>query len=231
MEKRSLIYKIKTSVAMCAVAVMLLGCRGGAALVEKGIANLELGDYKRARACFEALVDQSPSNRAARLGLGKALLQEFSANPADSSLLSDCLTNLSAARSLQPDQEVETLLSVVWFKHAEMLLHRNDTLEAIAALTRSIGFDPAAGKPLNLAGILYYHRGEPEKALNLFTMVMNVDSASISGFFNAGMIYWTQGKYDRAYDLWYKAAQKSPHDKEIIAWAAQAKVRMAGAAK
>ena len=194
--------------------------------IEKGAVNLELGDFKRARTHFEAVVDREPSNYAARLGLGKAMLQEFSAHPGDSMLLSDCITQFEAARTLRPDKDVEKILSIVWFKRATTLLAHDDTLAALGALSRSIGFDPNASKPVNLAGILYFHRGEKEKALNLFRLVITLDSCSVNGYFNAGMVHWADGDYARAFDSWYKAALRAPDDNEIVTWAAMAKKRI-----
>jgi tetratricopeptide (TPR) repeat protein len=225
MEKRHFIYAIKT--ACTAIAVFIaISCNRIDPRIEKGAINLELGDYKRARMQFESVLDGHPSNFAARLGLGKAMLQEFSAEPGDTTLLIDCLTQLEAARTLMPGSDVERLLSVAWFKRAAALLAHRDTLSAMAALSRSIGFDPKASKPLNLAGILYFYRGETDKALHLFRLVMTVDSGSVSGYFNAGMVHWADSNYALAYDFWYKAALRAPEDKEILSWAAQAKLRM-----
>jgi tetratricopeptide (TPR) repeat protein len=139
----------------------------------------------------------------------------------------DCLTQLEAARTLKPGPETEKLLSVVWFKRAAALLARRDTLSALAALSRSTGYDPKAASPVNLAGILYFYRGETEKALTLFSLVMKIDSASASGYFNAGMVHWAAGNYALAFKFWYKAALRAPEDKEIVTWAAMAKKRMA----
>jgi Flp pilus assembly protein TadD len=228
MEKRHFIFTIKTvcAIAMTAVVIATVSCHRVDPRIEQGIANLELGDYKRARMHFEAVLDERPSNYAARLGLGKALVQEFSAHPGDSTLLPDCLTQLEAARTLRPEKEVEKILSIVWFKRATALLANHDTLGAMAALSRSTGFDPKAGKPVNLAGILYFNRGETDKALNLFRLVMTIDSGSVNGYFNTGMVYWADGDYARAFDYWYKAALRAPDDKEIVTWAAMAKKRI-----
>ncbi len=222
---------MKTASAVATLIVMTASCNGVDHRLENGAENLALGDYKRARIHFEAVVDKKPSDYAARLGLGKALLQEFSAHPGDSALLLDCLTQLEAARTLRPDKEVEKLLSEVWFKRAIALLARHDTLAAMTALSRSTGFDPSASKPVNLAGILYFHRGETDKALNLFRLVMAIDSNSVNGYFNAGMVCWADGNYAAAYDYWYKAALRAPNDKEILTWTAMAKKRTAGASR
>jgi len=191
--------------------------------IKKGTTNLDLGDFKRARTHFETVLELDPSNFNARLGLAKSLLQQYSTRPADSVLILDCITQLEAARTLRPDMEVEKLLSIVWFKRANLLLSNKDSVAAMAALSRSTGFDPAATGPVNLAGILYFNRGDHAKALNLFRKVIAADTSSVQGYFNAGMVLWADSNYTDAYEYWFKAAVRSPDDKEILTWAAQAK--------
>jgi tetratricopeptide (TPR) repeat protein len=191
--------------------------------IQKGSTNLDLGDYKRARTHFEAVLELDPTNFNARLGLAKSLLQQYSTHPADSVIVFDCITQLEAARTLRPDKEVEKLLSLIWFKKANILLSYKDTITAIAALSRSTGFDPTATGPINLAGILYFNRGDREKALNLFRMVIATDTSSGQGYFNTGMVFWADSNFAAAYEYFFKAALHSPDDKEILTWAAQAK--------
>jgi tetratricopeptide (TPR) repeat protein len=226
MEKRS----VYSTVIICSVAALFsmtaVFCDKTDSRLEKGSINLELGDYVRARSYFEATVDERPTSAAARLGLGKALLQQFSAQPHDSALIIDCLMQLEAARTLQPEGEAEKLLSIVWFKRANGLLTAGDTIAALRALSRSTSLDPSSTAPVNLAGILYFHRGETDKALNLFRKVMALDTASVSGYFNAGMVLWSDSNCTAAYDCFFKAAQRSPGDREILMWAARAKQRI-----
>jgi len=203
--------------------ILLVSCNSVTPLLEKGEANLLLGDFARAEQYFARAVDASPHSRRARIGLGKALLQRHAAEPANSLLLNASLIQLEAARSIAPDSTVEKLLSMVWFARANSLVEGNDTLAALAALSRSIALDKKATRPLNLAGILYFHRGESSKARTLFTMVIGIDSLSATGYFNAGMVDWAEKNFTRAYENWFKAAQRAPDDKELVLWAARAK--------
>jgi tetratricopeptide (TPR) repeat protein len=227
MEKRSFDFKMNLRLIFISVLFLTVYCNQVDPDIEKGATNLELGDFKQARAHFQKVLENKPSSFDARLGLAKALLQQYSAQPTDSGLIFDCLTQLEAARTLRPDKEVEKLLSVVWFKRATMLLTNHDTIAAMGALSRSTGFDPHASNPLNLAGILYFNRGDHAKALNLFGLVISTDSASVQGYFNAGMVHWADSNYSRAYEYWYKAALSAPDDKEIITWASMAKRKLA----
>jgi tetratricopeptide (TPR) repeat protein len=226
MEKRYYNSKVIIIVIVTlACATIFVSCNGIDSQIKLGVTNLELGDYKRASNHFEAVLEKKPSSYYARLGLGKALLQEFSTHPSDTGLIADCLTQLEAARSLRPDSEVEKILSIVWYKRAINLLTNKDTIAALTALSRSTGYDPNSINPLNLAGILYFNKGDHDKALNLFKLVTSTDSSSVQGYFNIAMVYWADSNYTNAYKFWYQAALRSPEDKEIITWAAMAKKR------
>ena len=223
MEKRNHAGKKIGFAALLICLAVTASCNRPDALLEKGAVNLELGDYLRSRAAFGEAVDRYPTSYPARIGLGKALLQEFSANPADSTALIGSITQFEAARTLHPDTAVEKLLAGAWFKRADEHLAHCDTIAALQALSRSISLDQSSVKPLNLAAILYFHRGEHDKALNLFRKVVAIDTASVSGYFNAGMVHWADSNFTAAYDCFFKAAQRSPGDREILLWAARAK--------
>ncbi|MBN1761100.1 MAG: tetratricopeptide repeat protein [Chitinispirillaceae bacterium] len=210
------------------LALIVISCDDSGNLLKKGSVHLALGDYIRARECFASEVDRHPSSAAARIGLGKALLQEYASGSRDSTLLVRSITQLEAARTLRPDTVVEKLLSLVWLKRAEGLLAAADTVTALQALSRSTSLDHASAPPVNLAGILYFHRGERDKALNLFRKVITLDTASVSGRFNAGLVLWTDRNFTVAYDYFFAAAKRSPDNPEILLWAARAKKEAAG---
>jgi len=203
--------------------VSLVSCGRTGSLLDKGNVNLQLGDYKRARSCFEQVVNKHPSSGQARLGLGKALLQQWTVMPGDTMLLSDALVQLEAARTLLAGDELERLLSTVWCQRAEVNLDNGDTVMALKALSRATSLDPKSTRPLNMAAILYFHRGEQKKALNLFRMITTIDTASVSGWFNMGMVFWADSSYQRAADAFFEAARRSPDDQEVLRWAALAK--------
>ena len=205
------------------ISVILLFCNGTGSRLDKGAVNLELGDYLRARACFESVVNTHPSSVKARLGLGKALLQQWTVMPIDTTLLSGALVQLEAARTLQAGEEVEQLLGSVWCQRADVCLGTGDTVAALKALSRATSLDPKAVRPLNTAGILYFHRGERTKALNLFRLITTIDTASVSGFFNMGMVFWSDSNYQRAAEAFFEAVRRSPDDRQLLRWAALAK--------
>lgn len=225
-KKRHLLLEKLKSFFFCFGFVFNFFCSKTTSLLEKGKINLELGDYMRARGYFEAEVNKNPSSAEARLWLGKALMQQFAAQPEDSSLLINCITQLEASRTIEPGNEVEKILSIAWFKRAKYLVNRKDTISAIRAISRSISLDPKATGPLNLAGTLYFYRCETSKALNLFKLVIKTDTNSVSGYFNTGMVYWADSNYSEAYSHWCKAAILSPEDREILVWAARARERI-----
>jgi tetratricopeptide (TPR) repeat protein len=228
MEKRDHAGETMKYLLLLLFTLTAVSCDNSGSLLKKGSVNLALGDYTRARQCFETVVDRHPASATARIGLGKALLQEYTASPRDTELLVGSITQLEAARTLRADTTVEQLLSVVWLKRANVLIGGLDTVAALQALSRSTALDPAAAQPVNLAGILYFHRGERDKALNLFRKVIALDTGSISGRFNAGLVLWTDGNYAAAYDFFFAAAQRAPDEREILLWAARAKNQTIG---
>lgn len=203
--------------------ISLVSCERTGSLLDKGNVNLQLGDYKRARSCFEQVVNKHPSSARARLGLGKSLLQQWTVMAGDTMLLSGALVQLEAARTLRAGDEVERLLSTVWCQRAEVSLKSEDTVAALKALSRATSLDPKSTRPLNMAAVLYFHRGEQTKALNLFRLITSIDTASVSGWFNMGMVYWADSNYQHAADAFFEAARRAPDDQEVLRWAALAK--------
>jgi Flp pilus assembly protein TadD len=192
-------------------------------LISKGNKNLLLGDYPRAITLFSKAVDRDPNSFDARLGLGKAILQQLSVvvNASDEQW-SACLTNLEAARTLDPSAPVDKILSVAWNQRAVELLNNSDTSSALQALMKSIQYDKKNAKPLNLAGVLYFCKGEQDKAFSLFSLVTQLDSLSPSGAFNSGIVAWSKGDCINARSIWRQALVRFSDDKELLYWTALA---------
>lgn len=222
MEKRSVYTTLTITSVVALLLVPLFFCNGVDSRLKKGSVNLELGDYRRAQLHFGSVLDESPSSLPARIGLGKALLQQFAAQPSDSNALINSLIQFEAAQTLRPDTSTKRLLGIAWFKRASLHLASGDTLAALAALSRSISLDPSSVKPVNLAGILYFHRGDHAKAINLFKKTTALDSGLASGYFNTGMVHWADSNFTAAYDYFFAAAKRSPDDREILLWTARA---------
>jgi tetratricopeptide (TPR) repeat protein len=201
--------------------ILLVNCADP--LVGKGNKNLLLGDYPRAIILFSKAVDRDPNSFDARLGLGKAILQQLSVvvNVSDEQW-SACLTNLEAARTLNSSVSVDKILSVAWNQRAVALLNNSDTSSALAALMKSIQYDKKNAKPLNLAGVLYFYKGEQDKAISLFSLVTQLDSLSPSGAFNSGIVSWSKGDCINARSIWRQALVRFPDDKELLYWTALA---------
>jgi tetratricopeptide (TPR) repeat protein len=188
--------------------------------IELGNKNLVLGDYQRAVHLFSTAVDRNPNSFDARLGLGKALLQQLGAGSQNDELWNGCIINLEAARTLNTSAEVEKLLSAAWNQRAAYKLELKDSTGAIHSLLKSIEYDKSNIKSLNLAGILYYNRNEFKKALSMFSLVTHFDSLSPTGDFNKGMIYWAGGDCKSAKSAWKSALGKSPLSSDLSYWIA-----------
>lgn len=203
--------------------LLFIFCNCTDSFLEKGAVNLQLGDYLRACSNFEHVVNKHPTNVQARLGLGKALLQQWLSGSNDTILLTKAIVQLEAARTLHSGENVEQLLGTAWCQHAENSLKIGDTLAALKALSRATSLDPKATKPLNMAAIIYFHRNERKKALELFRLITTIDTSSASGYFNTGMVHWADSNYQFAAEAFFEAAKRIPDDQEILRWTALAK--------
>ncbi len=191
--------------------------------MEKGNASLALGDYEMAQEFYSGILRKDPLNSDARLGMGKAILQRISAeNSSDSLLWIRAVTHLEAARTINSSLEVNGLLSQVWQERAFQLLAKDDTIEALSALTRAIEHDSRNMDALNQAGIIYFRLGEVGKAKAIFQKALICDSLSSSVLFNLGMVNWQERNTAVAHDLWFRALEITPNDSEILYWFARA---------
>ncbi len=206
--------------------LILIGCAPDS--IEKGELALRLGDYEMSKDFFAYKLQKQPDNYAARLGMGKALIQEAAAIASDSSWRR-ALTHLEAARTIAPHrQEVLELLGETWSVHARNRLDAGDTVTALHALSKSIEYRPTSVEPLNLAGIIYYNLGDDEKAAALFRKAITLDSTNSSAYFNLGMVRWQQKKYGMAHSQWLNALQYDPTDDDIVYWFARAEKSLYG---
>ncbi len=194
--------------------------------IGKGEVCLRLGDYTGAAAFFGEVLHRNPDSFSARLGLGKALLQQASLKNADSTLWSGALTHFEAARTIRPGGAVDTLLSEVWIVNGRRLLNRSDTIEALASLSRAIDLNPRSIEALNLTGIIYFRMGELEKARILFNRSLMTDTSRPFVHFNIGMVHWAADDLPGAYRSWFKALQLAPRDKDIVYWYTMAEKKL-----
>lgn len=190
--------------------------------IARGNASLELGDYTMAARFYNRALERNPSSFDARLGIGKALLQQAVSADNDTVLWNRALVHLEAARTLNPGEDYGPLFSEAWGIHARNLLKATDTVGALAALSRAIELQPRSAEPFNLAGILYFRLGDPDKAAILFERAAFLDSLHPSAEFNLGMIHWDNGDIEGARSHWLIALKRAPEDEDLLYWFALA---------
>jgi tetratricopeptide (TPR) repeat protein len=215
--------KGKKTILIFAVAALaaIAGCSQSP--VEKGATCLKLGDYERAQVFFNEALSDDPGNYAARLGMGKAFLQRAADNPGDTVSWRDACMHFEAARTLNPSgAALAPLLSQVWAERARRLLDKKDTISALEALTRAIGYAPRRAEPLNAAGIIFFRRGELDKAKALFSRAFFADSANTAVLFNLGMVAWGTGDFETAHGYWLRCLKLAPADETALYWFARA---------
>jgi tetratricopeptide (TPR) repeat protein len=211
---------IRTILNLCVVAALMTSCSRSP--VERGAACLSLGDYAMAIQFFGEALKRNPDRYDARLGMGKALLQRAADNLGDTASWRDACMNLEAARTLNPSIDISGVLAQAWSERARHLLDKNDTLAALSALTRAIGYDPQRIEPLNAAGIIYFRMGQLEKSNALFISAYTIDSMNTAVRFNMGMVAWNKGNIAGAREHWLFCLKQSPGDESALYWFARA---------
>jgi len=218
--------KLTTVYAAVLSAVVLIFSGCGPDALRNGGRALELGDYPLAIVLFSRVLESTPANARARIGIGKAYLQKAADNAGDTTAWKTALMHLEAARTLDTSSEVTQLVSQVWSERGSELLTRGDTLQALSALSRAIAIDDKWPEPLNLAGIIYYRTGRTVSAVRLFERALAVDSSSVAPLFNLGMLYWEESEYAKAHALWLRALKRAPDDEEVLYWFAAAEKKL-----
>ena len=209
------------------MCLLFASCTSDTRNIEKGEASLRLGDYGMAIRFFEEVLHRNPENFNARLGMGKAFLQQASQQPDDSALWANALTHLEAARTLHPESAiVDQLLSEAWIVNARRLLDAKDTVSALGALSRAIDLHPKSNEALNLAGIIYFRMGDVNKARLLFDRALSADTTRSFTWFNIGMLCWAVKDVHCARNAWFKALELAPEDKDIVYWFSVAEKKM-----
>jgi tetratricopeptide (TPR) repeat protein len=216
------------SILLVIISFSQFSCQTNHRSIEKGELSLRLGDYLMAIRFFDEVLSRNPENFDARLGMGKALIQQASAKHHDSLTWSKALTNLEAARSIRPESNIEPLLCEAWTIHSQMLLRTSDTNASLNALSRAIEYNPRAVEALNSAGIIYFRLGELEKASILFNRALMADTSRPFTYFNIGMIRWSIQDVKGANEAWFKAVQLAPGDKDIVYWYAASEKKLRG---
>jgi len=214
------------TVLLFLAAVVLQSCSSNGTTIQKGEMSLRLGDYTMATGFFEEVLHRSPDNYDARVGLGKALIQQAAKLHDDTLLWSKALINLEAARTLRPQSNVEPLLSDAWMARARINLDNKDTLAALAALSRTLELTPGSTAALNAAGIIYFKLGDTDKSLQLLNRAALTDTTAAFTYFNVGMVKWSIKDYDGAHKAWFRAVTLAPQDKDIVFWFMTAENRL-----
>jgi tetratricopeptide (TPR) repeat protein len=193
--------------------------------IDNGNLCLRLGDYPAAIEYFSAVLKRHPANFQARMGMGKALLQQ-GIDRSDTAAWRGALLHLEAARTLAPRAHIGPLLGQAWTERARMLLAAGDTLGGLDALTLAIERDKEAVAPINLAGIVYFRTGNIDKSLTLFRTALALDSTDAATRFNLGMVHWARGEAAGAHGHWLAALKANPSDASVLYWFALAEKRL-----
>ncbi|MDG5816992.1 hypothetical protein QA601_17985 [Chitinispirillales bacterium ANBcel5] len=215
---------IKTIISIVACIVVLFNCSKND--VQKGNVSLSLGDYEMAEEFFSSALADNPADFEARLGMGKALLQRAYSNFKDDDAFKRAVVNLQAAHTIESNENINYLLSEVWYNRSQQLLTAYDTVAATEALKSSLDYHPENTDALNTIGILYFMSGETTRSKRVFERALALDSDNTVLLFNAGLVFYHMDRIKTAHSLWLEALQRNSDDEEIVYWFALAESRL-----
>ncbi|MBD3421628.1 MAG: hypothetical protein GF398_16045 [Chitinivibrionales bacterium] len=186
--------------------------------ISKGNSCLKLGDYHQAQVFFGKSLMRDPDDYYARLGMGKALLQQAVAESQDTSVWRKALIHLEASRTLRPRTFDIALLGQAWREAGRTRLSVADTVGGLQAYSRGLHYQPLDLGLINSIAIIYHASGYPQKAEVLFRKALRIDSTHAHTYFNLGMVFWQAGKKTLAHEQWLKALNFDAEDEDILYW-------------
>lgn len=197
------------------LSTLLFKC--GENSVKRGYESLSLGDYDMSIEFFNNELRCNPRNFEARIGMGKALLQKSYANNQDTIYWHKALIQLQAARSIEANKYLDSLLKDAWIIYSRKKLAAKDTMAALTSLTFALDHDPNNTEALNLSGILFGTLGFIEKAESLFTAA-GQNNTNKDVLFNLGMLRFYRKQYSEAAHIWKSMSDIDSSDLELKHW-------------
>jgi tetratricopeptide (TPR) repeat protein len=208
----------------CALAVLLVGCRGSALI--RANALLESGDYASARALYARMVATEPGNFAAHYGLGMSWCAEAMfkselglAEPDD---WFEAISQLTIASRLDTIGEVRRTLAVLHYNLGACFKKNGNIDDAILRIGRAISYDSTLLKAYNLLGTLYQERGELDRAESCYRRVLIIKPDYAMAHFNLGTLCWARKEYGSARKHFVDAAALEPGNGYFETWLGKA---------
>lgn len=205
-----------------------LRSRDAAAITMRAIAFKEAGDFARALADLDGVVESNPGDVFARTVRAevRVLVGDFKGTIEDaeeavrlnpSSLLAAELLGGAKAELGRIDEALADLNRLIatdprrsssWDALGVVHLRAGDLDAALAACDRAVAFDPTSSKALTNRGVVQLHRGEPARAVEDHTRALEQNPRKWEAWINRGnaqqaMRRWKEAEsdYDRALEL------------------------------
>lgn len=205
------------------LAPLFIGCVESN--VKCGSEALLIGDYERAIFNFSKALDQAPSNRDARYGLALAYFSKAE-EMERLHLPTYDIWNLAAREfnilnKLDSSKQIKSNYSTCLFYLARSTMSKNEGIDILPMLNRSIQMDSLNYFSLNLKGLILGESKDSlakESAKKIFIHIITKEPKFESAYINLGNIYWMAGDIDSAWDIWSLGHERFPHNNALAHW-------------
>jgi eukaryotic-like serine/threonine-protein kinase len=199
----------------------------------RGRENLGKSNWDQARYSFERAVRLDTTFAVAYLGLAEVYgaLQDFKKRNecckramafSDRATEKDRLfieAEYAAAVEKNPEKSSNLLKKITqdypkekraYYRLGEAYISKNQSNNAVDALTRALGLDPAFGAAIDELAHVYARLGNYDKALECFTRYASINPGNAMPIDSMGDLYWRMGQFDKAMEKYIKVLEIKP---------------------
>jgi tetratricopeptide (TPR) repeat protein len=189
---------------------------------------LEVGDYVRARASFNLLLDRTPDHMEYRQGLVLAILQQAkdSLNPM---LLQDWYTAGAQCMMLMAHSREPAVLELCnrVFVHTAYAYMRSGRLDvAMDWLHHALQLEDVNVYALNLKALILREWNQKQQAEEVWNLIQVQHPGFIPAYLHLGHLYWDAQDYAGAWLIWKEALQQDSSYDALLYWYQQAEIKL-----
>ena len=166
--------------------------------MDMGIGYLDQGQFDRAIAEFQAVIQLDPGDAQAHYNLGLAYQKQDKLDEAAAAYL----------KSIQLDPN----LADAHINLGLVYKTQGKPDQAIAAYQEAIRIDPDNDTAHYNLALSYYGQGQLDQAIAEYRQTVRLNPDHADAYYNLGRTYYEQGKLDEAIDAWQESIRIDPAD-------------------
>ena len=164
----------------------------------RGVAYVTKGDYDKAIADFDQVIELQPNHDAAHNARGSAYVAKGEYDKA--------IADYDQAIELLPD------LAEVYNSRGGAYYSKGDYDQAIADYDQAIALQTDDAQAYYSRGGAYYSKGDYDKAIEDYDQAIELQPDDAQAYYNRGIAYYDKGDYDKAIEDYDQAIELQPDD-------------------